>query len=133
MSVATLDAPSRATAMTVRRTRLLQGALVLAPVAFLLLVGWTHRWVEEDAFLNFRVVDQIRAGHGAVFNVGERVEIFTSTLWLGFLLLARTVLPFVKIEHVSIVGGLALTGLGLWWAERGAASSWDRNRTTPRP
>src|SRR5262249_31073938 len=92
----------------------------------LLFMGWRHRWVEEDAFLNFRVVDQIRAGHGAVFNIGQRVEVFTSTLWLGMLLVARSVLPFVHIEYLSIAGGLVLTGLGLWWAERGAAALWDR-------
>ena len=69
-------------------------------------MGWVRRWVEEDAFLNFRVVEQIRAGHGPVFNVGERVEIFTSTLWLAMLTAARTVLPFVKIEYLSIAGGL---------------------------
>ena len=27
-------------------------------------MGWASRWVFEDAFLNFRIVDQIRAGNG---------------------------------------------------------------------
>ena len=94
-------------------------------------MGWVRRWVEEDAFLNFRVVEQIRAGHGPVFNVGERVEIFTSTLWLAMLTAARTVLPFVKIEYLSIAGGLLLTGLGLWWAERGAAVLWRSDVEEP--
>src|SRR5262249_52932699 len=58
--------------------------------------------------------------------IGQRVEVFTSTLWLGMLLVARSVLPFVHIEYLSIAGGLVLTGLGLWWAERGAAALWDR-------
>jgi arabinofuranosyltransferase len=127
MSVATVDAPSYGTVVdTTRRARVIQTALYLAPIAFLLFMGWQHRWVEEDAFLNFRVVDQIRAGHGAVFNIGERVEAFTSTLWLGMLLVARSVLPFVHIEYLSIAGGLLLTALGLWWAQRGAAALWDR-------
>ena len=91
------------------------------PVAFLVVLGWSHRWVEEDAFLNFRIVDQIRAGHGPVFNIGQRVEVATSPLWLAMLTVARTVVPFVRIEYLSIVGGLALTGLGLWWVQAGAA------------
>src|SRR4051794_40292183 len=124
MAVATEPVGSRDEAATPPAGRLLQLALLLAPIVFLLLMGWVRRWVEEDAFLNFRVVDQIRAGHGPVFNVGERVEIFTSTLWLAMLTVARTVLPFVKIEYLSIAGGLLLTGLGLWWAERGAAVLW---------
>ena len=127
MSLTAVDAPSRARTAASRRSGTVQLALFLAPVVVLVVLGWTHRWVEEDAFLNFRVVDQIRAGHGPVFNVGERVEIFTSTLWLAFLVVGRTVLPFVKLEYLSIVGGLMLTGLGLWWAERGAAGMWRRS------
>src|SRR2546423_5674851 len=97
------------------------------PVAFLVVLGWTHRWVEEDAFINFRIVDQIRAGHGPVFNIGQRVEVATSPLWLAMLTVGRTVLPFVKLEHLSIVGGLVLTALGLWWAQAGAARLWRRS------
>ena len=100
------------------------------PVAFVMLLGWTHRWVEEDAFINFRVVDQIRAGHGPVFNIGQRVEVATSTLWLAILTVGRTVLPFVEIEHLSIVLGLVLTGLGLWWVQAGAAKVWRRTDAT---
>ena len=135
MSVATVEAPPRPVATEQTRTRrLLQLALLLAPVVFLVAVGFARRWVEEDAFLNFRVVDQIRAGHGPVFNVGERVEVYTSTLWLAMLVVARTVLPFVKLEYLSIAGGLLFTGLGLWWAQRGSIVLWQREhdrRSTP--
>jgi arabinofuranosyltransferase len=102
----------------------LELAFRAAPVVFILVLGWTHRWLEEDAFLNFRIVDQIRAGHGPVFNVGERVEVATSPLWLAMLTVARTVVPFVRLEHVALVGGLALTGLGIWWVQAGAARVW---------
>ena len=74
MSVATVEAPRRPRATVQPGTRrLVQLALLLAPVVFLVAIGFARRWVEEDAFLNFRIVDQIRAGHGPVFNVGERV------------------------------------------------------------
>ena len=104
---------------------------MLVPVMFLLVLGWTHRWTEEDAFLNFRIVDQIRAGHGPVFNVGQRVEVATSPLWLAMLTAGRTVIPFVRIEYLALVGGLLLTGLGLWWAQRGAARMWRTDRVRP--
>lgn len=119
------------------RTRWLQWALLAAPVVVIIVAGWQRRWVEEDAFLNFRVVDQIRAGHGPVFNAGERVEVFTSTLWLAVLVAGRTALAFAKLEHVSIVLGLVLTGAGVWTAARGAMALWRRpaagGRSEPRP
>ena len=123
---AVLDEPVEPAVPTTRRrpNRALQVALFLVPVVIIVIVGWSRRWLEEDAFLNFRVVDQIRAGHGPVFNVGERVETTTSTLWLVLLLVGRTIFPFVKIEYVSIVGGLLFTGLGLWWAQCGASELW---------
>jgi arabinofuranosyltransferase len=96
----------------------------LVPVAFVVVVGWSKRWVDEDAFLDFRIVDQIRAGHGPVFNVGQRVEVGTSPLWVAVLTVARSVVWFVHIEYVAVVLGLACTGLGLWWVQRGAARLW---------
>src|SRR6476646_1784907 len=107
--------------------RVLQILVLLTPIVAIVIVAWTRRWIEEDAFLNFRVVDQIRAGHGPVFNIGERVEITTSTLWLGILVAMKTVLPFVSLEYLSIAGGLVFTSLGLWWAQNGAAQMWRRN------
>src|SRR4051812_24228140 len=112
------------------RSHRLELVLRALQVAFVVVLGWTHRWVEEDAFINFRVVDQIRAGHGPVFNIGQRVEVATSTLWLAILTVGRTVLPFVEIEHLSIVLGLLLTGLGLWWVQTGAAKLWRRTDGT---
>jgi len=113
--------PTIAAAAKAPRIELVFRAL---PVVFLVVLGWTHRWVEEDAFLNFRIVDQIRAGHGPVFNIGQRVEVATSPLWLAMLTVARTIVPFVRIEYLSIAGGLVLTGAGLWWGQAGAAKLW---------
>src|SRR3954453_7278995 len=120
-----VDEPSAGTAPGPHSpSRALELGLRGLPVAFLVVLGWTHRWVEEDAFINFRIVDQIRAGHGPVFNIGQRVEATTSTLWLGVLVALKTVLPFVSLEYLSIVGGLVCTSLGLWWAQNGAAQMW---------
>lgn len=48
----------------------------------LLLQIFKYAWLTEDAFINFRVVDHLLAGDGPVWNVGERVQVFTSPLWL---------------------------------------------------
>lgn len=45
-----------------------------------------YAWLTEDAFINFRVVENFLAGDGLTWNVGERVQVFTSTLWMLLLL-----------------------------------------------
>ena len=77
----------------------------------LLAAGWSRRWVCEDAFICFRVVDNLLAGHGPVFNVGERGEAFTNPLWVA--LLAAWTAPFGRIEWGSVILGLAGTVTGL--------------------
>jgi len=54
------------------RTRLPRSAasllLVALPILILAVIAWQRRWVAEDGFINFRVVNNIFAGHGPVFN-----------------------------------------------------------------
>ena len=95
-------------------------ALAVVPVLLLLLVGWELRWVNEDGFIYFRVVDHLLAGDGPVFNAGERVEAYTSPAWLALLALAGGALAFAHLEWISVVLGVALTGAGLWAACLGA-------------
>ena len=77
------------------------------PALVIAVGGWSHRWMDEDAFINFRIVDQIFAGHGPVFNAGERVEAATSPLWLFVLVVGRAVFgAFVSIEWIALVAGL---------------------------
>lgn len=64
--------------------------------------------MNEDAFINLRVVDQIFAGHGPVFNAGERVEAFTSPLWIGALVVVRATLGQVlRMEWATVAACLA--------------------------
>ncbi len=69
------------------------GGRVLVPLAIVLIGAWTYRWVDEDAFINFRIVHNLLAGHGPVFNVGERVEVSSDPLWLFTLAVLHGVLP----------------------------------------
>lgn len=41
-----------------------------------------NAWIAEDAFINFRVIENFLSGQGLVWNVGERVQVFTSPLWM---------------------------------------------------
>lgn len=104
--------------------RLARLGLLIVPVLAIVVMGWARRWNLEDAFLNYRIVDQIRAGHGPVFNIGQRVEVATSPLWLWTLVLVRTVVPFVKLEVSATFVGLVGTAAGIWWAQLGATRLW---------
>lgn len=87
-------------------------ALPAAVVAAFLFAGWQRRWTVDDAFINFRVVDQVLAGNGPVFNVGERVEATTSTLWAVILLAVEVVSPFgIEWSAVAVSLGLGAAGL----------------------
>ncbi len=55
------------------------------PLAFaiaLVALAAARAWTCDDAFITFRVAEQLLAGHGPVFNMGERVQVFTHPLWL---------------------------------------------------
>src|SRR5439155_8812879 len=94
--------------------------LLMVPPLALAVLGWQHRWMSEDAFIVLRVVRNLLAGHGRVFNVGERVEIYTSPLWVGLLALAGRLAPTVRPEWIAVAGGVAWSGVGLLSAGRGA-------------
>ncbi|CAN5604213.1 beta-(1-_2)-arabinofuranosyltransferase [soil metagenome] len=83
------------------------GALSVVPALIVVVGAWSHRWVEEDAFINLRVVDHILAGHGPVFNAGERVEAFTSPLWIAALVIVRVTLGLVvRMEWATVLAAL---------------------------
>jgi len=85
---------------------------VIVPVVIVLVGAWIYRWVDEDAFINFRIIDNLLGGHGLVFNLGERVEVNSDPLWLFTLALFHEILPFASLEWLSVVLGLGCTGLG---------------------
>ncbi|MFT3764129.1 MAG: hypothetical protein QM820_01210 [Minicystis sp.] len=98
--------------------------LAVAP-ALLALLGAIHSWTTEDAFIDFRVVQHLLAGHGPIFNLGERVEAYTNPLWVAILaILAAPLRPLlgerVPIEWMALLLGLGCTVAGLVLAELGA-------------
>lgn len=103
--------------------RALQNALFAAPILGFVAAGWAHRALTEDAFIYLRVVRQIRAGHGPVFNVGARVEAFTGPLWLFILTVADFVAP-VRLEWLAVALSLAFGAAGVALAMLGARRLW---------
>jgi arabinofuranosyltransferase len=102
-------------------TRLTWILLFVVPLVVLLVGAWRYRWMSDDGFINLRVVKQIEAGHGPVFNRGERVEASTSPLWVAVLTVADVLLP-LRLEWIAVIAGIACTlaGIGLvaWGAWR---------------
>ncbi|GAC1326282.1 MAG: flagellar motor control protein ZomB [Mycobacteriales bacterium] len=96
------------------RERALTGALIAGPTVIYLVAGWRRRWVSDDGYITLRVSRQILAGHGPVYNIGERVEASTSTVWAWLLaavgFLTRAPLPWLAVVLGLLVGaaGLAL-------------------------
>ena len=97
------------------------------PALMIAIGGWQHRWMDEDAFINLRIVDQIFAGHGPVFNAGERVEASTSTLWIMVLVIGRAGFgALASMEWIALlaslgaaVGAFALAGKATRLVHRG--------------
>src|SRR5262245_20612451 len=99
--------------------RPLAALMWVAPTLLLLTLGWRQRWVSEDAFIDFRVIEHLVAGHGPVFNLGERVEAFTNPLWVALLTL-------VHGSGLTLSRSVVWLGLGLTAIDLIAALAVDR-------
>jgi arabinofuranosyltransferase len=111
------------------------GALLVAPVVVFLGIGYAHRWMADDGFIYLRVVDQLLAGNGPVFNDGFRVEAYTSPGWLALLAAGDVVLP-IRLEWISMLLGLACSAVGMVAAIAGSRrlmlDTAATDTTTPR-
>jgi arabinofuranosyltransferase len=107
--------PARQRAWSVVRRQL---PLWVLPAAWGAL-GWRQRWIADDGLIVARTVREILAGHGPVFNPGERVEANTSALWT-WLLATATWASRLDLYTVIIGSGLLLAPLGLLLALLGA-------------
>ncbi len=100
------------------RSRPVVVALALAPAAVLLVGAFERRWMDDDGFINLRVVRNLLRGDGPVFNLDERVEAFTSPLWLA--VVAALGGLGLRLEYAATFAGIALTVTGLLVAQSAA-------------
>jgi len=85
---------------------------LLVPLVIVLVGAWAYRWVDEDAFIDFRVVHNLLAGHGPVFNVGERVEVDSDPLWVATLTAVHGITPWASLAWTSVWLGMVCTAGG---------------------
>lgn len=83
------------------------------PAVFLAAAAWNYRWVQEDAFINFRIIGNLLDGNGPVFNVGERVEAYSDPLWVAVLALVHAAPGSPSLAWTSVVLGIALSVAGV--------------------
>ncbi|MEW6711513.1 MAG: hypothetical protein AB1403_16950 [Candidatus Riflebacteria bacterium] len=65
----------------------------LAAFLLLVLVFFKNAWVSDDAYINFRAIEQLFAGNGPNWNHHERVQVYTSPLWFWMLSAFRLISP----------------------------------------
>ena len=82
-------------------------AVVLVIGVLSLWGGFARRWISDDGLIVLRTVRNLEAGNGPVFNMGERVEANTSTLWQYLIFLVRWV-THANLEGIAIYLGLIL-------------------------
>jgi arabinofuranosyltransferase len=64
------------------------GLAAAAVVAAVFAPGvWRHAFIGDDAYISFRYAANLVAGHGPVFNPGERVEGYTNPSWVALMAL----------------------------------------------
>ena len=80
--------------------------------------------MSDDGYIYIRVVNQLLAGHGPVFNQGERVETTASPLWLGMVTFTKLALPPISAPWIAVLLGLLLSVAGLAFAQWGAYRLW---------
>ncbi len=125
-----------ARASTSARARWPARVVALAPVLGLLAAAIDRRWMDEDGFINLRIVRNVLHGAGPVFNLDERVEAATSPAWIAVLALLGALR--LRLEYAAVFGGIALTCAGLVLAQDAAlvlrgprGLSWRERWATP--
>ena len=103
------------------QARLAQIATAVLVVVFALVVLRTA-WLSEDAYFTYRSVENWVHGHGARWNVLERVQVYTHPLWFGLM----SALYFVTRHMAASAFALCFscTGATVYVLVRHARGSW---------
>lgn len=90
--------------MRIKDKNLLIASIAIAAVFLLLFSALIRSWIADDAFIAFRYAANLADGNGPVFNTGERVEGYTSFLWM--VLMAAGKLLGIKPPVFSVILGI---------------------------
>jgi arabinofuranosyltransferase len=95
--------------------RLTWAAIIIALIVLVAYNIYIHPWMIDDAFISFRYAENLASGNGPVFNVGEKVEGYTSFLWVAVLAMGARlgfdIVIFSKIlGFLFAIGSLILLG-----------------------
>lgn len=85
-------------------------AIVVFTVVFV-----ANAWVGDDAFISFRVSDNIAHGYGPRWNVVERVQAFTDPLWTFLMALADRITGEVFYTSMAISFVLCVAAITILW------------------
>ncbi|MEW6050627.1 MAG: hypothetical protein AB1644_06140 [Candidatus Zixiibacteriota bacterium] len=97
-----------------------RGVVVLLPLSAFAVTSWRLAFIQDDAYIYYRYVANALSGHGFVYNVGERIEGFTSLAWLAYLLAWHNVgVDYILASRITgFVFGAALIVLTYWIGRR---------------
>lgn len=102
----------------VRSTRI----LFLCLLAYVTVLFRTA-WLGDDAFITFRTVEHFVSGAGLVFNVGERVQTFTSPAWMFLLSAIDSVTR--ELPHTTMVVSIGISATAVWILLTRATAIWQ--------
>ncbi len=78
--------------------KVIYGFLIVLSISFMVICQ-NHKFIQDDAYISFRYVQNFVDGNGLVFNIGEKVEGYTNLLWV--LILSVFVFLKMNIETIS--------------------------------
>ncbi len=78
--------------------KLIFGFLIVLSIVLVIICN-NNRFIQDDAYISYRYVQNFVDGNGLVFNIGEKVEGYTNLLWV--LVLSVFVLMKFNIENTS--------------------------------
>lgn len=85
--------------------------ILIGVIVLFAIVVYRSAWLCDDAYITFRTIDNFTNGYGLVWNVGERVQAFTHTLWL--FLLSGVYIFTSDIALTALWVSIALAVLGV--------------------
>ena len=115
-----------------RRARRLDLAVLLVCALAFALHCCANEVIQDDACISLAYAKNLTLGNGLVFNVGERVEGYTNSLWTLILVIPR-LLGVDAARVAQVLGLIAAVGLlaVTWWLSRGLCPQRSSLLNTP--